>query len=142
MKKWKIILSVLLLLCLLCQSCFLSKKSRTMIETITVTKIDTVVKIVRDTVLKTVSVTIHDTAKIDNELSSARSYYDIKTQKIKLELKNKPFSVPVQLQKTQYVKQKEIIKEPDIFKAAWFYMFVVFLLAGIGLYIESKIKRL
>jgi len=140
--KWKIILSVLLLLCLLCQSCFLSKKSKTTTETITVTKIDTVVKIVRDTVLKTVSVTIHDTAKIENELSFARSYYDIKTQKIKLELKNKPFNVSVQLQKTQFVKQKEIIKEPDISKAAWFYMFVVFLFAGIGLYIESKIKRL
>lgn len=113
-----------------------------MTETITVIKVDTIVRVVRDTVLKTVSVTLHDTAFIDNELSSARSYYDIKTQKIKLELKNKPFNVPVQLQKTQYVKQKEIIKEPDISKAAWFYMFVVFLLAGIGLYIESKIKRL
>ena len=113
-----------------------------MTETITVTKIDTVVKIVRDTVLKTVSVTIHDTAKIENELSFARSYYDIKTQKIKLELKNKPFNVPVQLQKTQFVKQKEIIKQPDITTAAWFYMLVVFLLACIGLYIESKIKRL
>ena len=140
--KWKIILSVLLVLSLFLQSCALLKKTKTITETITVTKVDTIIKVVKDTVLKTVSVTLYDTAKIETEISNVRSYYDIKTQKIKLELKNKPFDVPVQLQKTQFIKQKEIIKEPDISKGAWFYMLVVFLFAGIGLYIESKIKRL
>lgn len=122
MRRWKSILSVCLLLLLLFSSCCAFKKTRT--ETITITKVDTVIKVVRDTVLRTVSVPLYDTAYIETDVAVARSYYNVKTQKIDLQLKGKVFDVPVQLQRTQYIKQVE--KENIFDKSFWF----IFVFAG------------
>ena len=105
--KWITILSVWLLVLLLSLSCCGLKRSRTTTETTTITKVDTIIKVVRDTVLKTVSVPLYDTAYIETETASARSYFNVQTQKIDLQLKGKTFDVPVQLIKTQYIKQKD-----------------------------------
>ena len=106
--KWITILSVWLVVLLLSSSCFLSKRSRTTTETTTITRVDTIIKVVRDTVLKTVSVPLYDTAYIQSETSETRAYYNVKTQRIDLQLKGKTFDVPVQLVKTQYIKQKDV----------------------------------
>ena len=107
--KWIIILLVFSVVLLLSVSCCGLKKIKT--ETITVTKVDTIIKVVRDTVTKTVSVQLYDTAYIETETASAKSYFNVQTQKIDLQLKGKVFTVPVQLQRTQYIKQKETVKD-------------------------------
>lgn len=139
MKKWKILSLVLLAVLLLLQSSCLSKKRLIKTETITVTKVDTIIKVVRDTVLKTVSVPLYDTAKVETETAIAKSFYNISTQKIELQLKGKIFDVPVQLQKTQYIKQKEKIKEFSTTKAIC-YSFVFLLIMSL-LFLIIKILK-
>ena len=131
--KWIIILLVFSVVLLLSVSCCGLKKIKT--ETITVTKVDTIIKVVRDTVLKTVSVQLYDTAYIETETSSAKSYFNVQTQKIDLQLKGKVFTVPVQLQRTQYIKQKETVKDYSksfmitgvLFFLIFFFLITIFL---------------
>jgi ABC-type phosphate transport system permease subunit len=140
--KWlyKVLFTFLLLLFLLLSSCCGSKRSRTMTETTTVTKVDTIIKVVKDTVEKTVFSTLYDTAHIENETAVARAFYNVKTQRIELSLKGKIFDVPVQLQRTQYIRQKEVIRETTL--GMWFYLLVVLLIFLFGIVITKKFQKL
>ena len=142
MKLWNYLFLVLLAVPLLLLSGCLSKKKLIKTETTTVTKVDTIIKVVKDTVLKTVSVPFYDTAYIETETATARSFYNVNTQKIELSLKGKVFDVPVKLHRTEYIKQKEIIKEPVINLGAWLYMFVILLIVLFSYVITKKIQNL
>jgi hypothetical protein len=138
MKRWITILLVFSVVLLLSVSCCGLKKIQT--TTITVTKIDTLIKVVKDTVLKTVSVPFYDTAYIETETAFAKSYFNVKTQKIDLQLKGKIFEVPVQLQKTTYIKEK--VTERKTTFGMWLYMFVVLLIFLFGIVITKKFQNL
>lgn len=144
MKKqtiWKLVTLYPVLLWLLFASvaCCGSKKSRTITETTIITKVDTLIQVVKDTVYKTVSAPLYDTLYIENEVAGARSFYNVKTQRIELSLKGKVFDVPVQLQRTEYIKQKQVIRETTL--GMWIYLFVVLLIFLFGIVITKKFHK-
>lgn len=97
-------------------SCCLSKKFKTETETTIVTKIDTIIKFVPDTTVKIKTVEIHDTAFIENDVAEARSFFDVKTQKIVLSLKGKIVDVPVVVDQVITTKEnKQSIEKKPIF---------------------------
>jgi hypothetical protein len=121
-------------LLLLLFGCCGLKKTKT--ETIIITKVDTIIRVVKDTVLKTVSVPFYDTAIIENTTSIARSFYNVKTEKIELQLKGKPFDIPVQLQKISYVKQ--IVKEKTGIAGMFWYLIIFLITFFITIIIIKK----
>lgn len=121
-------------------SCSVGKKARTITETVTVIKIDTVIKFVPDTVLKLVSVLIQDTAEIETESAIARSYFNIKTQKIELTLKGKIIDVPVIMNQTIKTKEKKFESERRLPFAFYMYMFIFFITVILLSYIFYKFK--
>ena len=86
------------------------ERTKTKIQTITITKIDTIIKIIPDTVTIKRYVTITDTAKIETKTANAKAYFSPIKNKIVLELKLKPFDVPVKLSKkvTENKKTNEV----------------------------------
>lgn len=135
--KWiYFLLSLLLLLLFIC-SCGSMKRTTT--QTVTIIQIDTIVQVVKDTVIKSVSVPLYDTAYIETEIAVARSFYNVKTQKIELSLKGKVFDVPVKLQRTQYIKTKDVSRETTW--GMWLYLIVVLLIFLFGIVITKKFQK-
>jgi hypothetical protein len=134
--KWilKVLYSVLCLLLLSGCTC-LKKISTTTTETIT--KIDTIIRYLPDTTKHVVSVPIMDTASIVTPEATARSYFNVATQRIELSLKLRPFDVPVVFNRVEI--KKEVIKEP-VKKFPWrcYIVFIPMIIIIILLY--KKIK--
>ena len=135
MYKWRYFQLFGLVLLFFLFGCCSLKKTKT--ETITITKIDTIIRVVKDTIVKTVSMPLYDTAIIENATSIARSFYNVKTEKIELQLKGKPFDIPIQLQKTSYIKQ--IVKEKTGIAGMFWYLVVVLIIFFIAIIIIKKI---
>lgn len=76
-------------------SCGSLKKSKTITETVTITRIDTIIQVVRDTFTVVKTVTITDTAIVENTLSRAVSFINPVTGKLTLQLTGKIFDLPV-----------------------------------------------
>lgn len=105
---------LILFLIFLLSGCGLLKNvTRTKDKTITKTEIfvDTVISVYYDTIPIYDTVPIYDTAFLENKTSQAKSYFDIGMNKIVLELKNKPFDVPIKLHKKE--TKTEIKKETE-----------------------------
>jgi hypothetical protein len=115
-------------------SCGSMRKTKTVIET--VTKIDTVIVIKPDTVIKTVQVYFHDSARIENNYSIARSYYSPEKQKIVLTLQAKPFSVLVTMTHHKIEKIKEVIRKPSL--SSGLIIAILFFVFGFAAYYGVK----
>jgi len=101
-------LAALFLLSFALCGCGSMKRTKTITLTKTVIRIDTVIKVHWDTVAIVRSVPITDTVLIENKTSVARSYYNVKTQKITLELTGKMFGVPVSINSIVKERKKEV----------------------------------
>jgi hypothetical protein len=115
-------------------------QTRNTIETIT--KIDTVIKVKVDTMIKKVTVYFHDSARIENHYSIARSYYDTTKQKIVLTLQAKPFSIPVLVnqRKTEVQETKETDRKQFIIGYIMFLIILIFIIAAL-VYILIKLLK-
>jgi hypothetical protein len=141
----KYIIKLLLIITILISaSCSTSKKFKTITETITVTKIDTVIKYVPDTTKHIAIVPIQDTAEIETESAIARSYFNVKTQKIELTLKGKIIDVPVVIDQVITTKEnKTSVERKPVFSN---YLLAVMLgalfvlLAVVIAFIKLKLK--
>jgi hypothetical protein len=131
------LLSVILLISLSLSSCFCTKKTRTVTETII--DVDTVIIIQRDTSIFTNTVFLYDTTFIETSGAIATSYYDTVYKTIVLKLQEKPFDYRVTLKATE--KKKEVIRQPVMStfkrKAAGILLFIG--LSVIVLYIFKKL---
>ena len=129
--KWIRILnlSLVLVLCVLFYGCFGSRRIQTRTITETLIRIDTVIKIQNDTILKTQTVTLHDTAILENTTTVARSYFSTQKQRIVLELKGKPYDVPITVYKS--VKQIEQKKEKIPSDSKWYDKYLIGFFVGI-----------
>jgi hypothetical protein len=139
--KWIKTLNLFLVVCLLLLSygCFGSRKIQTRTITETVIRIDTIIKIQNDTILKTQVVTIHDTAILESQTSVARSYFSTQKQKIVLELKGKPFDVPVTIYKS--VKQEQQVKEKIPIVKKWYDKYIIGFFVGVILLLVWRDRK-
>ena len=100
---------IIFALCLGFCGCGIFHKTRTETRTETLINVDTIIKVVRDTFKLINTVYLHDTAYLENSIAEARSYYDVRKQKIVLELKGKPFEVPITIYKRTIENKKEVV---------------------------------
>lgn len=105
--------------------CCASKKLRTEIKEVTITKIDTVIKIKTDTVTKIKEVFYIDTAKIENDYSIAKSYLDTVHKKLVLTLTGKNFSVPIKIDQIKESNIKKSETEKKILPGTIFFIVIV-----------------
>ena len=94
--------------------CCATKKLKTEITTVTITKIDTVIQIKTDTVTKIKEVIYTDTAVIESDYGVARSYLDTVHRKIILSLTGKNFAVPVKIDQIRETNIKKSEKQKMI----------------------------
>ena len=130
------------MLSLLFISCGVLTKTKTITETITITKLDTIIIIQKDTstVVKFYDPTTQysDTISLENKTAKVRSYYNPIKRKIVLELTGKTFNVPVsfnQIVKTK-INNNEIIKNKKI--GFHYYIFFVMILIFLYAYLTRK----
>jgi hypothetical protein len=92
-------------------SCGIMKKTKTITITETVIKIDTIIKIKVDTVPIVKTAYIIDTVRFENNYVRAKSYINLQTQKITLELTGKNFGVPIKINSSVTEKVKLVKKD-------------------------------
>lgn len=107
MMRWSQ-LYALLVLSLLLSSCGILRR-KTITTTETITRLDTVIIIRRDTITKEIRGEIHDTLRLENIMSVAKTYYDTTNKKMVLSLRGKTFAVPLSIYKKEVTT--ESIKE-------------------------------
>jgi hypothetical protein len=96
-------------------SCQSTRRIRTTTTTVAAIRVDTIIHILYDKV-PTVSVgTLNDTIIAENKTAIARSYYSPETKKITLELKGKPYDLPVKINQTttEVKKEKDVVVKPN-----------------------------
>jgi hypothetical protein len=138
--KWIILLLVFSLLVLFSSCCGL-KKIKTTTVTETIYQVDTVIKVVRDTVTKVVYGDTVDTLYIENEVASARTYYNVQKQKVVLELKGKVFDVPVTMNKVVRENKKTVDIKRNVSTITYvigctIFLFILFIVAKILDYLK------
>lgn len=126
MKKFTTLLRlfVFLLLSVFFCSCGIIRK-KTITKTVTEIKIDTIIKVHIDTIFVIDSLPLKDflqgdTLKTENKIAEARAFYNVRTQKVEIELKGKVFDLPVTIDAKQTVIKKEV--EPK--KNKWYIFFI------------------
>jgi hypothetical protein len=127
----------LLLLSGLVSSCGIMRKTKTVTVTETVTKIDTIIKIKQDSIpiIKTEKLT--DTVFYENKFVRAKSYVNLQTHKITLQLQNKSFDVPVKMNESKKQTVTDVTKErKNVF---WVYMSIFMFLILIILIVMKKV---
>jgi hypothetical protein len=134
---FRLFLLLLLLLSGLVSSCGIMRKTRVITVTETVVKIDTIVRIKQDSIkiLKTEKLT--DTVFYENKFVRAKSFVNLQTQKITLQLQNKSFNVPIKINEVKKENKTEITKErKNVF---WVYMSIFMFLILVIVLIVKKI---
>jgi hypothetical protein len=123
-------------------SCGSLKKSKTITETVTITRIDTIIQVVRDTFTVVKTVTITDTAIVENTLSRAVSFINPVTGKLTLQLTGKIFDLPVKAEIIQTRKTESRDNERKPFFSNYFLAFIlgVIFVALIVFYAFIKFK--
>ena len=142
--KWIYLLSLCLFMFFASGCCIFRKSTKTVTVTETKIRIDTVIKVIKDTVTKIVEVPLTDTAQLENETSIARSYYDIKLQKLVLSLKGKIFDVPVVMDQIIKTKEKNIESKPSV-KLSYLIITIIgfaFIIILFGLIYNLILKKL
>jgi hypothetical protein len=107
-----------LLLSGLLSGCCSMKKTKTVTET--VVKIDTIVKIKQDSIpiIKTEKLT--DTVFYENKFIRTKSFVNLQTQKITLQLQNKSFDIPVKMSESKKQTVTDVTRERKT--VFWVYM--------------------
>jgi hypothetical protein len=91
---------ILLCIVIFCSGCGILNRTKTVTKTETIIKIDTIIVVKTDTIKSIGSIPFdslfnHDTLKVESSTATAKTYYNIKSEKIELSLTGKNFKVPV-----------------------------------------------
>jgi hypothetical protein len=95
------------------------------------------VRIIKDVALQQF-LTGKDTLKAESKESIARTYYNVNTAKVELQLKGKIFDVPINIDKKVITNKKEVIRKSNVLPFWVYLVFAAMLIFDYFLIIKKK----